>query len=150
MTTFHFLNKKRAARESERTTGNMFLLFKLPLELSLYIFSFLASCPRDPVKILGIYFSYDDKMNDHYNFNVKTQKLQTHLDIWSSRSLTLFGKVLIIKSLGLSQILYSASNTNVPNDAIKTVKRRLLLNQQIKNFYLGFFPILPVKKFWKK
>ena len=81
--------------------------------------------PRDPVKILGIYFSYDDKMNDHYNFNLKIQKLQIHLDMWSSRNLTLFGKVLIIKSLGLSQILYSASNTNVPKDAITTVKRKL-------------------------
>ena len=48
------------------------------------------SWPRDPVKILGIFFSYDDKANDHYNFNLK---IQIHLDIWSSRSLTLFGKV---------------------------------------------------------
>ena len=83
------------------------------------------SWPRDPVKILGTYFSYDNKNNDHYNFNLKIQKLQTHLDMWSSRSLTLFGKVLIIKSLGLSQILYSASNTNVPKDTITTVKRKL-------------------------
>ena len=45
--------------------------------------------------------------------------------MWSSRSLTLFGKVLIIKSLGLSQIPYSASNTNVPKDMITTVKRKL-------------------------
>jgi len=60
---------------------------------------------------LGIY-----KTNNHYNFNLKIQELPTHLDIWSSRSLTLFGKVLIIKSLGLSQILYSASYTNVPKD----------------------------------
>ena len=45
--------------------------------------------------------------------------------MWSSRNLTLFGKVLIIKSLGLSQILNSASNTNVPKDAITTVKRKL-------------------------
>ena len=50
------------------------------------------SWPRDPVKILGIYFSYEDKTNDHYNFNLKIQKLQTHLDMWSSRSLILFGK----------------------------------------------------------
>jgi len=56
------------------------------------------SWPRDPVKILGIFFSYDNKASDHYNFNLKIQKLQTHLDMWSSRSLTLFGKVLIIKS----------------------------------------------------
>ena len=25
-----------------------------------------------------------------------------------------------------------------------------LLNRQIKNIYLGFFPILPIKNFWKK
>ena len=74
------------------------------------------SWPRDPVKILGIYFSYGEKTNDHYNFNLKVQKLQTHLDMWSSRSLTLFGKVLIIKCLGLSKILYSASNISVPKD----------------------------------
>ena len=82
------------------------------------------SWPRDPLKILGICFSYNDKTNNHYNFNLKIQKLQIHLDMWSSRSLTLFGKVLIIKSLGLSRILYSASNTNVPQDVITTVKRK--------------------------
>ena len=68
------------------------------------------------------------KMNDHYNFNLKIQKLQTHLEMWSSRSLTLFRKVLIIKSYGLSQILYSVSNTNVPKDTITTVKRKLLVH----------------------
>ena len=72
------------------------------------------SWPRDPVKILGIYFSYDGKNDDHYNFNLKVQKLQTHIDMRSSRRLTLYGKVLIIKCLGLWQILYSASNINVP------------------------------------
>ena len=45
--------------------------------------------------------------------------------MWSSRSLTLFGKVLIIKSLGLSQILFSVSNINVPKDTITTVKGKL-------------------------
>ena len=45
--------------------------------------------------------------------------------MWSPRSLTLFGKVLIIKSLRLSQILYSASNTKVRKDTITTVKRKL-------------------------
>ena len=45
--------------------------------------------------------------------------------MWSSRRLTLFGKVLIIKGLGLSQILYSASNINVPKDIAKTVKGKL-------------------------
>ena len=67
---------------------------------------------RDPVKILGIRFFYDEKQNNYYNFAIKIQKLQTNLNIWKSRNLTLFGKVLIIKSLGLSQLVYSASNLN--------------------------------------
>jgi len=43
-------------------------------------------------------------------------KLQTNLDIWKSRGLTLLGKVLIIKSLGLCNlhVMYSMSNVNVP------------------------------------
>ena len=69
---------------------------------------------RDRVRILGIHFSYDEKQNNYYNFAIKIQKLQTNLDIWKSRNLILFGKVLIIKSLGLSQLVYSASNLNVP------------------------------------
>ena len=78
---------------------------------------------RSPVKILGIHFSYDDKGNDELNFNQKLKVLQTKLDMWSSRDLTLFGKVMIIKTLGISQLIYSASNLPVPagiKDAVKT------------------------------
>ena len=78
-----------------------------------------------PVKILGIYFSYDEIKNNHFNFDLKIQKLQTKLDLWKARNLTLFGKVLIIKSLGLSQIVYAASNVNVPNEIKYTIKKKL-------------------------
>jgi len=59
---------------------------------------------HSPVKILGIYVSYNENGNEQMNFNLKLQKLQTNLDMWKARDLTLFGRVLIIKSLGLSQI----------------------------------------------
>jgi len=78
-----------------------------------------------PVRILGIYLSYDIKGNEHYNFNLKIQKLQMNLDIWRSRDLALFGKVLIIKSLGISPLVYSSSNVDVPKDVINNVKGRL-------------------------
>jgi len=45
-----------------------------------------------PVKILGIHFSYDKKGNDDLNFSLKLRKLQTKLDMWSARSVTLFGQ----------------------------------------------------------
>ena len=85
---------------------------------------------RDPVKILGIHFSYDEKQNNYYDFLIKIQILKTNLDLWKSRNLTdsgvtLFGKVLIIKSLGLSQLVYSASNLNVPIDFINDTWKKL-------------------------
>ena len=78
-----------------------------------------------PTKLLGIYVSYDEKGNNQMNFNLKVQKLQTNLDIWKSRGLTLYGKVLIIKSLGLSNLLYSISNVNVPKDIGPMVKDKM-------------------------
>jgi len=45
--------------------------------------------------------------------------------MWRSRDLTLFGKVLIINSLGLSQLIYSASILNVPEEVARTVKTKL-------------------------
>ena len=79
---------------------------------------------RSPVKILGVYFSYDDKGNDELNFNQKLKVLQTKLDMWSSRDLTLFGKVMIIKTLGISQLIYSASNLLVRSGIEDSVKTR--------------------------
>ena len=78
-----------------------------------------------PTRFLGVFLSYDKKGNDHQNFVIKIQKLQSNLDIWRSRDLTLFGRVLIIKSLGISPLVYSASNVDVPAGLEDNVKRRL-------------------------
>ena len=48
---------------------------------------------HNPVKTLGVHFSYDKKGNDDLNFSLKLRKLQTNLDMWSARSLALFGRV---------------------------------------------------------
>ena len=53
-----------------------------------------------PTRILGIYFSHDEKGNNEMNFDLKINKLQAKLDVWRSRDLTLFGKTMIIKTLG--------------------------------------------------
>jgi len=76
-----------------------------------------------PFKILGVYFSYDGKGNDELNFNQKLTELQTKLDMWSFRDLTLFGKVMLIKTIVISQLIYFASNLPVPagiEDSVKT------------------------------
>ena len=77
---------------------------------------------HSPVNILGVHFFYDKKSNDELNFNLKVRKLQTKLNMWSVRDLTLFGRALINKSLGLSQVIYSASNTVVPEGIVDEIK----------------------------
>ncbi|KAL9957825.1 hypothetical protein ACROYT_G034773 [Oculina patagonica] len=84
---------------------------------------------HSPVKILGIHFSYDEKRNNELNFIQIIQKLQTKLDMWSSRDLTIFGRAMILKTLGLSQLVYSVSNLLVPQgiaDAVKTKSFKFL------------------------
>jgi len=78
-----------------------------------------------PTKLIGIYVSYDEKCKNQMNFNLKVQKLQTNLDIWKSRRVALYGKVLIIKSLGLSNLIYSISNVNVPKEIVPMVKDKM-------------------------
>ena len=80
---------------------------------------------RSPVKILGIYVSYDENGNKQMNFNLKLRKLQTKLDMWKARDLKLFGRVLIIKSLGLSQFVYSALYLNVPQEVTPIITIKL-------------------------
>ena len=50
--------------------------------------------------------------------------MQTNLDMWKARDLTLFGRVPIIKSLGLSQLVYLASNLSVPKEITPIIKTK--------------------------
>ena len=80
---------------------------------------------RGPMRILGVHVSNKDRENNELNFHLKLHKMQTNLEIWRARNLTLFGKVMIIKSLGLSQLAYSASTLNVPEEIKSILKTKL-------------------------
>ena len=68
------------------------------------------------VKVLGTFVSYDSVGNERKNFVKKADNLKTKLSAWCLRKLSLFGQCLISKTLGLSQIVYSASMLDVPNN----------------------------------
>jgi len=61
------------------------------------------------VRALGIFISYNEQENDKKNVARKIQTMNIKLDFWRGRKLSLFGKCLIAKTLGISQIVYSAS-----------------------------------------
>ena len=77
--------------------------------------------PEKPIRVLGTFISYNEKENEKYNFTLKLQKLKTILDVWNCRSLTLFGRCLIAKSLGISQLVHSITSLDVPLEYLGAV-----------------------------
>ena len=58
--------------------------------------------------ICGNYLSLDDNINYEKNIIDKIKKLQSQLDRWSKRNLTLNGKMIIIKTFAISQLIFSS------------------------------------------
>ena len=69
---------------------------------------------KEPVKVLGIWISKNVEETYAINFEEKIDKLKKLLNMWRQRKLTLHGKVTVINSLALSQIMYVSSVLYVP------------------------------------
>ena len=70
------------------------------------------------MKILGVVFGQDTETD---NWRPKLEKLEKHLNLWKSRSLSLVGKSLIINVLGISKLLYLSAVLCVPKWVISKV-----------------------------
>ena len=75
----------------------------------------------EPIKALGIYFSYDTKAAENANFADKIKQLERQLHWWKARDLSLMGRILIVKTLGLSKFSFLASVVHTPGWVIKRV-----------------------------
>ena len=73
------------------------------------------------IKILGIYIGYNKVELEHNNLRKRIDKMKNLLNMWRQRSLTLYGKILIIKTFALSQILYAMSVLNIPDNYMKEI-----------------------------
>ena len=51
--------------------------------------------------------------------------MKTKLNVWLSRDLTLMGQTFLVKALGISKIVYSASMLCVLEEVIKRVQEKL-------------------------
>ena len=78
-----------------------------------------------PVKSLGIYFGKDKHVVEELNWKPKISNIDRLLNSWKRRNLTYYGKVCIVKTLGLSQIIYNASMISVPKYVINIVNKRI-------------------------
>ena len=64
---------------------------------------------KETLQVVGIHISYDKVGNKRKNVNQKIDNLNAKLGTWRSRQLSIFGRCLIVKSLGISQIVHSAA-----------------------------------------
>ena len=59
----------------------------------------------EPIKALGVFFTYDQNLIYEKNFKEKVFKMKKLINIWSSRGLSLYGKVTVIKAVVLPKLV---------------------------------------------
>ena len=86
--------------------------------------------PDEPIKALGVYYSYDIKLLHEKNFIERLDSVKKLINIWSSRGLSIYGKVTIIKSLIIPKFVFISWLLTVLKEIVKE------LNQMIFKFFL--------------
>ena len=78
---------------------------------------------NEPVRCLGIHIGHNVIKCNELNWLPKVKKIESLLEVWKTRNLTLFGKVMVIKSLAISQLVYNMTVLDVDHDMIKKLER---------------------------
>ena len=61
---------------------------------------------KESIKILGVYISYNKKIQDDLNFTKTIKNLCNVIKLWCMKKLTLESKISIFKSLAISKIVH--------------------------------------------
>ena len=75
------------------------------------------------IKILRIYFSYNEKLEIQENFEKHIIKIEKILWIWRMRDLTIAGKITVFKTLAISNIVNLALVKTIPNFIIQELNK---------------------------
>jgi hypothetical protein len=75
------------------------------------------------VRCLGLYIGHDKTECYNGNWLNIITKLKNCMHVWKSRKLTLYGKIAILKSLGISMLVYNFAVLDVPTEIVKDVNR---------------------------
>jgi hypothetical protein len=82
----------------------------------------------------GIKFSTDQRLIANEKCAAMIDKMNKHFADWSKRSLSLLGKMQIIKTFGLSQYLYVLAVVDVMPQHWKQIKNLITKFSWIKNY----------------
>ena len=89
---------------------------------------------KNSVKILGIHFSYNKKIENEENFIKLIKKIENVLKIWRIRNLTVQGKITIFKTLAISKVIHLALVTNVSHviiDQLNKIQKDFIWNRKL-------------------
>lgn len=82
--------------------------------------------PEKPIRVLGVYVSYDHKECEKMNYENKISKCQSLLNDWKGRNLSLLGKIQIIKTFIISQFLFVTSSLVMPSKYVIHVNKMII------------------------
>ena len=83
------------------------------------------SWPSNPIKALGIYFGNNSTICEYLNWEHKIGNIKKLLDIWKRRKMKLIGKIIILKSLLIPKIVYTATVLSISDETISKVESML-------------------------
>ena len=81
--------------------------------------------PKIPIKALGMYFTYDRKLLKEKNFIERLVSIKKLINICSSRGLSVYGKVTIIKSFLIPKFVYAFSILPTPKEVVNELNQLL-------------------------
>ena len=77
----------------------------------------------EPIKYLGIYLTRNEHESEQLNWFSKLEKVKSILKFWKMRNLTMYGKVVILKSLIISQFVYVSSVLPFPSKIVSDLNK---------------------------
>ena len=89
--------------------------------------------PEEPIKALGVYYLYHEKLLREKNFIENLDKIKKLINIWSSRGLSLYGKVTIIKALVIPKMVYLFSLIPTPEVVVTELNQILFKFLRIRD-----------------
>ena len=75
---------------------------------------FHIAWPEEYVFALGVAFAYDSTTSYKINFKEKLVTLKNVLNLWTTRNVTLIGRICIVKTLAISKLVCNTSVLTMP------------------------------------
>ena len=77
-------------------------------------------------KTLGLHFDVlDENGTTNYNLDMCIKNMDVVLNVWKQRNLSLIGKIVILKSLAISKLIYVISSAQVPTYYVTKIQQNI-------------------------